>query len=432
MHALGKEVFVSELAPPDLYRREIQIFEEKGIPFELGGHSEKVFHHDVLVACPGIKPQSEIIQKAINRKMEIWSEIELAYRIAQAPIIAITGTNGKTTTTSLVAYLAQETGKKVYLGGNIGVPLVKVALEAPADSLIVAEISAPQLEFIRSFRPHIALLLNFSEDHLDRYITMERYREVKSRITENQTEEDWVVRNADDGWSKGAFSRAQSIYFSLNPEPLWGAYLKGRTVFLKDEREIPLLEVDALPVILKANPENVLAASACGILLNVPPQRIASALISFPGVPHRLEEVAEINGVLFINDSSGTNPLSTVRAMQAIGKPIILIAGGSEKNADFSSLARACIGRVKHLVLYGATKMRIASACEENGFHFFVIEDDDLKKVIQKARSLAEPGEVILFSPACASFDMFNDFEHRGETFRMLVWEEKEACEGKH
>lgn len=432
LKALGKEVFVSELAPFELYQEEAQLLAECDIPFELGGHTERVFQNDVLIVCPGIKPDAEILKEAKKRRVEIWSEIELAYRIAQAPIIAITGTNGKTTTASLVAHLVKETGKEVFLGGNIGIPLVKIALEAPADSLIVAEIGAPQLEFIHNFRPWIAILLNFSEDHLDRYGTIEKYREVKSRITENQTEKDWVIRNSEDEWSRSVVSRAQSVYFSLSIEPSWGAYLKENTLFLKDEGEVPLLEVNALPTILKANPENALAAATCGLLLNISAERIACALRTFPGVAHRLEEIAEIDGVLFINDSSGTNPLSTIRTLSAIERPIVLIAGGSEKHSDFSPLVRACKEKVKHLVLFGATKTRIAEACQENGFSSFTIEEDDLKKVVKKARSLAQPGDVVLFSPACASFDMFKDFEHRGEVFRRIVMEEKEGCAESH
>jgi len=426
LHALGKEVFVSESAPPHLFQEETRVFREKGIPFELGGHTERVFNQDVLVVCPGIRPDAPIIQEALNRKAIIWSEIELAYRIAQASIIAVTGTNGKTTTASLVAHLAQETGKKIFLGGNIGIPLVKIALEAPRDALIVAEIAASQLEFIHSFRPWMAILLNFSEDHLDRYGTMENYRKVKSRITENQTAEDWVIRNEDDAWSKSLSSKAQSIYFSSKVEPSWGAFLKENTIFLKNDGETPLLDLEDLPRILRANPENALAAVACGFLLGIPSEGIAKALKTFPGVPHRLEEIAEIDGVLYINDSSGTNPLSTMKTLSAVERPVILIAGGSEKNSDFSSLALFCKGRVKHLVLFGATKMRMAKAFEENGFNSFTVEEDDLKKVIERARLMARPGDVILFSPACASFDMFHDFEHRGEVFKRLVLKEKE------
>lgn len=425
LRALGKEVFVSESGPPSLFREETRIFLDKGIQFELGGHTERVFDQDVLVVCPGIKPDSPIIKEALRRKAEIWSEIELAYRLAQAPIIAVTGTNGKTTTASLVAHLAQKTGKKIFLGGNIGVPLVKIALEAAKDSLIVAEIAASQLEFIHNFRPWIAILLNFSEDHLDRYGTLEVYREVKSRITENQTTKDWVIRNLDDEWSKSLSSEARSIYFSSKVEPSWGAFLRGNTIFLKKERETPLLDLNCLPRILRANAENVLAASACGLLLDISIENIADALKTFPGVPHRLEEIAEIDGVLYVNDSSGTNPLSTIRTLSAFKEPVILIAGGSEKNLDFSSLAVFCQKKVKHLVLFGATKMRMAKVLEENGFRSFTVEEDDLAKVIHRARLLAKPGDVILFSPACASFDMFNDFEHRGEVFKELVLREK-------
>lgn len=428
LKALGKEVFLSELGPGEKFPQEIKTLEELGIPYEVGGHSEKVFDQDVLIVCPGIKPNSPVLSEAQKRRIQVWSEIELAYRISQAPIIAITGTNGKTTTSSLVAHLAKETGKEVFLGGNIGIPLVKISLEAPPNSLIVSEIASSQLEFIHHFRPWIAVLLNFSEDHLDRYGTLENYRKAKSRITENQTESDWIVRNLDDQWSRETPSRAQSIFFSSHSSPSFGSFLKDGNIIFKDQGEVPVCHISSLPLILKANPENVLAAVACGMILGIPPERISRSLKAFPGVPHRLEEVCKIDGVLFLNDSSGTNPLSTLRAISAIDAPIILIAGGSEKNADFSPLILGLKEKVKHLILFGATKGRIAENCEKFGFHSYSVEEDDLEKVIKRARNIAKPGDAVLFSPACASFDMFQDFEHRGEVFREIVLKEREKC----
>ncbi|MDH7562992.1 MAG: UDP-N-acetylmuramoyl-L-alanine--D-glutamate ligase [Caldisericota bacterium] len=427
LKALGEDVFLSEVGSIDIYSEEARLLEEWGIPFELGGHSEEVFKKDVLIVCPGIKPDAPVLLEARKRKIEIWSEIELAYRIAQAPIIAVTGTNGKTTTSSLVAHLAKETGKRVFLGGNIGVPLVKISLEASPSSLIVSEISSNQLEYIHRFRPWIAILLNFSEDHLDRYGTLENYRRAKSRITMNQMEGDWVVRNLDDQWSSETPSRAQSIFFSSRILPSFGSFLQEDKVLLKDQEEVPVCQVSSLPLVLRANPENALAAAACGMILGIPPERISRSLKTFPGVPHRLEEVCQIDGVLYLNDSSGTNPLSTLRALSAIDRPVILIAGGSEKQSDFSPLILGFKCKVKHLVLFGATKERIAETCRKHGFFSFTVEENDLQKVIKRARSLAEPGDVVLFSPACASFDMFKDFEHRGEVFREMVLEE-EKC----
>lgn len=428
LKALGKEVFLSELGSEEKFLEEIKTLNELGIPHEVGGHSQKVFDQDVLVVCPGIKPDAPVLFEAQKRRIQVWSEIELAYRISQAPIIAITGTNGKTTTSSLVAHLAKETGKKVFLGGNIGIPLVKVAFEAPPNSLIVSEIASSQLEFIHHFRPWVAILLNFSEDHLDRYGSLENYRKAKSRIAENQIENDWIVRNLDDSWSRETPSRAQSIFFSSHSPPSFGSFLKDGNIILKDQGEIPICQISSLPFVLKANPENVLAGVACGMILGIPPERISHSLKAFSGVPHRLEEVCQIDGVLFLNDSSGTNPLSTLRAISAIDAPIILIAGGSEKHSDFSPLILGLKEKVKHLILFGATKGRISENCEKLGFHSYTVEENDLRKVIKRARTLAKPGDVVLFSPACASFDMFHDFEHRGEVFKEIVLEERAKC----
>lgn len=417
-----KEVFVSEFGPKEQFLPEIAILERENIPYEIGGHTDLIFKAEVLIVSPGISPRVEVMIEAQKRKARIWSEIELAFRISSAPILAITGTNGKTTTSSLIWHILRSNGIQAYLGGNIGIPLVKIALTAPADSWIVAEVSSFQLENIESFRPKIAVLLNFSPDHLDRYLSLDEYRKAKSNILKNQKAEDWVVRNFNDAWARSLFSPGSSVFFSTENPVSFGAYLESsKLVVNREGKAEPIILREELPLVLKANLENPLAAISSALVLGIHPREIRSSLISFPGVPHRLEEVAVIDGVTYINDSSGTNPLSTARAIEAISSPCILLVGGSEKNANFSILAAACTNKVKACVLFGQTKYRIAQALKEAGYESYYIEEDDLKRVIERARSLAKPGDTILFSPACASFDMFEDFEDRGDKFRFLV-----------
>jgi UDP-N-acetylmuramoylalanine--D-glutamate ligase len=421
--SLGKETLVSESGPRSAYVEEAALLEKAGIRLEFGGHGEQAFQADVIVVCPGIKPQALPLEEARRREIPIWSEIELAYRMSPAPIMAITGTNGKTTTTALTASILAQGDHRVWVGGNIGTPLVSVVRQAKPEDWVVAEIGAPQLEYIHHFAPKIAVLLNFSEDHLDRYPDLATYQRVKSRLVECQTASDWVVRNQSDEWSRKEPSWARSFLFGHEPLPegVWMA--DGRIWMARGGQPVPVTSLEEIPLPGLANLENTLAAVSVGALLGLHPEQIARGLARFPGVEHRLEEVAVIDGVTYINDSSGTNPLSTIRAIEVLKRPVILIAGGSEKGADFHPLAATASRKVKLAVLFGRTRQRIAEACLAQGFQGFQVEEGDLGQALHKARQAAIPGDVILFSPACASFDMFQDFEHRGETFKELVRE---------
>jgi UDP-N-acetylmuramoylalanine--D-glutamate ligase len=426
LRKLGKEVFLSESRMRANCEAEAREMEGWGVQLEFGGHSERLFEQEILIVCPGIPPTTPAIQAALGRGMPVWSEIELAFRLAKAPLIAITGTNGKTTTTALVADVLRQGTRPAFVGGNIGIPLVRVALEAPADAWIVAEIGAPQLEFISSFRPHIAVLLNFSEDHLDRYPSMAEYRKTKSRMVENQRSDDWVVRNRLDQWSMQTRSAARAFtLFALADEA--GVWLEGGHIRARfDGKTSEIVSFPELPLPGQANPENALAAIACGILAGLQPSQIRSGLAAFRGVEHRLEYAGQVHGIPYYNDSSGTNPLSTIRSLAVFSQPVILILGGSEKNANFAELVKSARTREVTLVLFGATKERIAQACRQENFSHFRMVEGDLADVLDSVADIAQPGSVVLFSPACASFDMFQDYEHRGEVFKRLV-REREA-----
>ncbi|MCX5976383.1 MAG: UDP-N-acetylmuramoyl-L-alanine--D-glutamate ligase [Coprothermobacterota bacterium] len=426
--SLGKETLVSESSPRSAYLEETALLEQAGVRLEFGGHSEQVFQADVIVVCPGIKPQASPLEEARRRGVPIWSEIELAYRLSPAPIVAITGTNGKTTTTALVASVLAQGDHRVWVGGNIGIPLVSAVRQAKPNDWVVAEIGAPQLEHIHHFAPKVAVLLNFSEDHLDRYNDMATYQRVKSRLVECQTAADWVVRNQADEWSRKEPSWAHSFPFGASageaaPLPD-GTWMAGDRIWVARDGQAALVTSrEEIPLPGLANLENTLAAVSVGALLGLRPEQIARGLACFPGVEHRLEEVAVVDGVTYINDSSGTNPLSTIRAIEALERPLILIAGGSEKGADFHPLAATVSRKAKLVVLFGKTRQRIAAAFLDLGFQGFQLEEGDLGQALQRARQAAVPGDVILFSPACASFDMFGDFEHRGDTFKELIRE---------
>jgi UDP-N-acetylmuramoylalanine--D-glutamate ligase len=428
LRMLGKEVFLSESRIRSECEADAREMEAWGVQLEFGGHSERILEQEVLIVCPGIPPTTPVIQAALRRGMPVWSEIELAFRLAKAPIIAITGTNGKTTTTALTADLLRQGTKPVTVGGNIGIPLVRVAMEAPIDAWIVAEIGAPQLEFISSFRPHIAVLLNFSEDHLDRYASMAEYRKTKSRMVENQQSDDWVIRNRRDPWSMQTPSAARDFkLFALADED--GVWLEDGHIRARLHGKISeIIAFDELPLPGRANPENALAAIACGILTGLQPGQIRSGLAAFSGIEHRLEYAGRIHGIPYYNDSSGTNPLSTIRSLAVFSQPVVLILGGSEKNANFSELVRAVRKKEATLVLFGATKERIAQTCKQESVSSFRMVEGDLADVLDSVACIAQPGSVVLFSPACASFDMFGDYEHRGEVFKHLV-REREAGE---
>jgi UDP-N-acetylmuramoylalanine--D-glutamate ligase len=351
------------------------------------------------------------------RGVPVLGEVELAYRTMTAEFVAITGTNGKTTTTALAGALLRESGRPVLVGGNIGRPLAAEALGFPEDGWVVAEVSSFQLETTATFRPRVAAVLNVTPDHLDRHGSLAAYAEAKARIFRAQGPGDWAVLNADD---PGAAALAPGVgarllWFSRRGPVAGGVFVRESWVTLRlGSADQPVCPVDEIALRGAHNLENVLAATACAGALGVPPARLRAAIRAFRAVPHRLEWIRERAGVAFYNDSKGTNVDATLKALAAFDEPIVLIAGGRDKGQRFDALAAAARGRVKAAVLIGEGRATMGPALRPVTR---VEEAASMGEAVRRAAALAAPGDVILLSPACASFDLFRDYEHRGEVF---------------
>jgi UDP-N-acetylmuramoylalanine--D-glutamate ligase len=379
---------------------------------------------ELVVVSPGVPLDGEQLAPARARLVPVIGELELAWRVMEAETIAITGTNGKTTTTALTGALLAAQPRPVFVGGNIGTPLAARALDFAADGIVVAEVSSFQLESIEAFRPRVAAVLNVTPDHLDRHRTFAGYVDAKARIFMNQTEHDCAVLNADDETARGLASRTRAhvVWFSRQRRLDHGVFVEDGWVVARlnghVDRVCPLAEIRLRGA---HNVENVLAATACALWTGMAVDAIRRAVGAFHAVAHRIEFVRDIGGVQFYNDSKGTNVDSTIKALESFGERIVLIAGGKGKGQDFTPLADAARGRVAHAVVLGEDGGRIAAALEQAGIGVSVATS--MATAIERARAAAAPGDVVLLSPACASFDMFDNYEHRGEVFKKLVEE---------
>jgi len=424
LHAHGAHVVLTDIKSGETLRDVDK--EVKGLGIEtLWGEQPDVkkMAPDFIIVSPGIPLNIPPLIEAVKLGIPVLSELELAYRFTKAPFIAVTGTNGKTTTTALVGRLFLDKGKNVVVGGNIGLPLITHVENLTKDDLIVAEVSSFQLESIIDFKPRVAIILNITPDHLDRHGTMEAYRAIKARIFKNQQEEDILILNFDDPLVKELAIGAKShvIFFSRKNKLEEGVYLENsRLVINIGEGPVPICEPGEINIKGSHNLENAMAAVAAGYMLGLEPEDLKKTLMSFPGVPHRLEVVAEIRGVKFINDSKGTNSDASIKALEAFQEPLILIAGGRNKGSDFRDFAAKIKEKVSKLILVGEAAGEIKKAVTEVGFHNFY-EAADYPEAVAKAFALAKEGDVVLLSPACASFDMFNNFEERGNVFKELV-----------
>lgn len=378
---------------------------------------------DFLVVSPGVPLTVPIIAQAVAQNIPVLSELELAYRFATSPIIAITGTNGKTTTTSLTGEIFKNAGEKVCVGGNIGLPLVLEVEKYGPEDVIVAEVSSFQLECIHQFKPKVSVILNITPDHLDRHGTMQNYIDAKARIFENQTEDDFTVLNYDDPEVRklGGKSKGKVIFFSRQHKLVEGIFVEDGQIIVRFEG-ITNNICSTKDVFIKGahNLENAMASTAAAYVMGVLPEVIGDSLRKFRGVPHRLELVDEINGVKYVNDSKGTNPDASIKALEAYEEPIILLAGGRNKGNNFSKFAQKIKDKAVILVLFGECKNEIKRAVEEKGF-YNILEAETMEEAVNLAAANAKPGEVVLLSPACASWDMFKDFEERGEQFKGAV-----------
>ncbi len=383
---------------------------------------EKVY--ELAVVSPGVPLDAPIVLAALAGGVRVIGELELAY-LAKDPrveIYAITGTNGKTTTTSLLEHIFRKSGRQAIAGGNIGVALSQLVQAFPK-GLIVTEASSFQLDTIQSFHAHISGIINITPDHLDRHKNMMNYIKAKAQIFVNQDEQDFLVLNFEDKVVRemANYARSNIVYFSTERVLNRGVYVRdGVVTFTYGDQQQQICPVKELSLRGKHNLENILCAVGISCLAGLEPESIGAALRDFPGVRHRLEEIALFEGILYINDSKGTNPDSTIKALESFEQPVVLIAGGRDKGSDFSKLSRLIASNVKALVLLGEAREKIKQAVLDEGFKE-IYEVSDLIEAVARSRELANSGEVVLLSPACASWDMFRSYEERGDLFREEV-----------
>jgi len=382
---------------------------------------------DLVVMSPGVPPKAPFAERARARGADVIGEIELSWRLGRGRYAAITGTNGKTTTTTLVGEIFKAAGFKAVVAGNIGLPVVSESAKASDDTWLVTEVSSFQLETIDRFRPGIAAILNLTPDHMDRHKDMEDYAAAKARIFENQEAEDTLVYNEDDELVRTLATRARSkrIPFSRVKELDTGAFaLDGTIVFADENYIVKVIKTEELQIPGTHNLENALAATAMAFAAGIDPEVIAQALKRFKGVEHRLEFVLEAGGVRYVNDSKGTNPDAGIKAIEAVGKDILLIAGGYDKSADFADYISAANGKVKKLLLLGATAEKVRACALDGGFsEKDVIMAGSMERAVAIGAELAQPGDTVLLSPACASWDMYLNYEERGADFKARVIE---------
>ena len=378
---------------------------------------------DLVVLSPGVPTDLPLVKSFYEQGLPVWGEVELAYRVGDGEVLAITGTNGKTTTTALLGKIMQDARESVFVVGNIGTPYTSKALEMKPNSVTVAEISSFQLETIDEFAPKVSAILNNTEDHLNRHHTMEEYIRVKELITENQGTEDVCVLNYEDEVLRefGKHLTPRVVYFSSGRKLDEGIYLDGNKIILKDgEKEIEVVKTEDLKLLGKHNFENVMAAVAMAYYDGVSLDSIRKSICEFTAVAHRIEYVTEKKGVVYYNDSKGTNPDAAIKGIQAMNRPTLLIGGGYDKQSGYDEWIEAFDGKVRYLVLIGQTKEKIKEAAEKHGFHDIIL-CEDLKEAVKVCEEKAQPGDAVLLSPACASWGQFDNYEQRGDMFKEYV-----------
>lgn len=377
---------------------------------------------DLAVMSPGVPTDLPEVEEMKERQIPVWGEIELAYVCGKGDVLAITGTNGKTTTTALLGQIMGNCKESVFVVGNIGNPYTSVSLSTREDSVIVAEMSSFQLETVHTFRPKVSAILNITPDHLNRHHTMEAYIAAKERIAENQTPEDVCVLNYEDDVLRefGEKTKARVLYFSSRRKLKRGVYLEDGRIVCDLDGRTEICSTGELQILGTHNYENAMAAVAMARAYGVPVDMIRQTLLEFTGVEHRIEFVAEKNGVAYYNDSKGTNPDAAIRGIQAMNRPTVLIGGGYDKDSTYDEWIRAFDGKVKKLVLLGATREKIAETARRLGFTETVLADS-FEEAFEKCVEYAQPGDAVLLSPACASWGMFKNYEERGDKFKELV-----------
>ena len=380
---------------------------------------------DLVVLSPGVPTDLPLVKRFYEIGLPVWGEVELAYRTGKGRVLAITGTNGKTTTTALIGKIMKDACPSVFVVGNIGTPYTSKAREMQENSVTVAEISSFQLETIEEFAPEVSAILNITEDHLNRHHTMEEYIRVKELITKNQSSEDVCVLNYEDEVLRkfGDTAVPKVVYFSSVRTLEKGIYLEGDTIVLTTENtKIPVVKTGELKLLGQHNYENVMAAVAMAYYAGVDMESIRRSICEFTAVEHRIEYVTEKNGVVYYNDSKGTNPDAAIKGIQAMNRPTYLIGGGYDKESSYDEWIQAFDGKVRCLVLIGQTKEKIKMAAERLGFTDIVLLET-LQEAVRFCAEHAKEGEAVLLSPACASWGQFDNYEQRGDMFKKYVSE---------
>ena len=424
LHMHGYDVTVNDKKTLEQFEGALDSLQGlENVHFALGMPVDALLENcDLLVVSPGIPVAAAPVQKAIAMGIEVIGELELAYRLSKGNMVCITGTNGKTTTTTLTREIFANWGKKAFAVGNIGDPYSGAAMVATDDDQIVCEVSSYQCETISAFHPHVAAILNITEDHISRHGSMENYYGLKERVFAHCTANDFVVLNYEDEITRGMAQRvtaAKVCWFSRLREVEFGAFVRDGVIFFNDA---PVCCADEVYIPGPHNLENALAATAIAMCAGVDAETVAKTLKTFSGVEHRIETVRVLDGVTYINDSKGTNVDSTVKAIQTMTVPTVLILGGSDKKTDFTPMAQEMLkGNIKAAVLIGDTAAQLQETLLKVGFTNITMAGYDFVKAIEAARALAVSGENVLLSPACASFDMFTDYENRGMIFKQIV-----------
>ncbi len=422
LNSKGAKLFVSDNGNGENLKPEIARLVEEGIPYETNRHSERVYDCSLLVLSPGVPSNAAVVVEAQKRGIKVVSELEIGSLFCKASIVAITGSNGKTTTTTLLGRILGDAKKKHVVAGNIGTAFSTVVLELAPSDIAVLEVSSFQLDHIETFRPRVSVILNITEDHMDRYEhSMEHYAASKARIFENQTTNDVLIYDADDEWCRkeAAQAKCRTIGFSLKTRQDEGAFVdKGLLVTVIDGVRSEVIPCEDISIKGMHNLYNSMAATLVGQLLGVGSASIRSTLKNFKGVEHRLEFVREVNGVRYYNDSKATNVDSVWYALQAFNQPIVLLLGGRDKGNDYSRLTDLVKDRVKAIVAIGESAGKVEKAFQDVTT---VTRANSMDGAIQNAKSLSVSGDLVLLSPACASFDWFSNYEHRGQVFKELV-----------
>ena len=424
LRARGATVFATDDKAPDALVETAARLEASGVTFVAPTNVDSLFAH--LTSCvlsPGVPLNNELVRRVQAARIPVYSEIEVAYRISKAPIVALTGTKGKTTTTALVGAMFRRAGKTTHVGGNIGNALIDETYVAAPSDWVIAEVSSFQLESIRSFKPKVATILNLSPDHLDRYHSMDEYGEAKFRIFANQGPTDTFVGNLDDPFvatlaeaESAKRIRAKVVWFGFEPRRTTMLYVRDERIIYApptgDPRPIEIMPLGEIPLRGRHNASNVLAALLVGLSAGLDPEPLRAAVRDFQPLAHRLQTVAERDGVTYVDDSKSTNPGSVVAALEAFSQPVVLLAGGKSKRTDFAAMGAAIDARAKALVVFGEAADEIASAVKRPSERAASLDE-----AVSIARGLAAPGDVVLLSPGCASFDAFASAEARGDAF---------------